>query len=48
MPITDNTLIEELLGKYGLIVLEDIIDSLNKCHKEDSHFEEVRNVLWPI
>ena len=32
MPITDNNLIEELLGKFGIICLEDIIDSLTKCN----------------
>lgn len=38
LAITDNNLIEELLGEYGIICLEDIIDSLIHCNKEDSHF----------
>jgi large subunit ribosomal protein L7e len=48
MPITDNNLIEELLGEFGIICLEDIIDSLTHCSKEESHFNEIKNVLWPI
>lgn len=47
-PITDNNLIEELLGAQGIICVEDIIASLVNCHKDDSHFEEVRQILWPI
>jgi large subunit ribosomal protein L7e len=48
MPITDNNLIEELLGKAtdsGVICIEDIIASVTRC---DDHFEKVRSVLWPI
>ena len=48
LEITDNNLIEELLGKFGIICLEDIIDSLVKCHKDDSHFNEIKEVIWPI
>lgn len=49
MPITDNNLIEELLGlTTGVICIEDIIASLVNCQKSDSHFEEVRKALWPI
>ena len=29
--ISDNNLIEELLGQHGVICLEDIINSLVKC-----------------
>jgi len=49
MPITDNTLIEELLGKAtdsAVICIEDIIDTLVKC--DVSNFSKVREVLWPI
>lgn len=48
LPITDNNLIEELLGQHGIICLEDIIESLVKCHKEDSHFDKVKEIIWPI
>jgi large subunit ribosomal protein L7e len=48
MPITDNNLIEELLGvatESGVICIEDIISSVTHC---DGNFEKVRSVLWPI
>jgi large subunit ribosomal protein L7e len=48
MPITDNNLIEELLGAAtgsGVICIEDIISSVTHC---DGNFEKVRAVLWPI
>ena len=48
LPITDNKLIEDLAGNYGVICLEDIIDSFVNCHKEDSHFAEVRQIVWPL
>jgi hypothetical protein len=48
MSITDNNLIEELLGTYGIICLEDIMDSFLNCHKPDSHINEVREAIWPI
>lgn len=48
MPITDNNLIEELLGTAtGVICIEDIIDALVNCGANE-HFEQVRQVLWPI
>ena len=48
-PLTDNNLIEEILGaSAGVICVEDIIDVLVNCAKPDSHFEEVRQSLWPI
>ena len=48
MPITDNNLIEELLGaSAGVICLEDIIDALVNCGRNE-FFEQVRSVLWPI
>jgi len=48
LPISDNNLIEELLGAHGIICLEDLIDAAFKCSSKDSHFDEVRNVLWPF
>ncbi len=55
-PITNNVLIEELLGDIegssvpGCICLEDIIDNIYNCHKSDANevFQEVRKVLWPF
>jgi large subunit ribosomal protein L7e len=48
LPISDNNLIEELLGAHGIICLEDLIDAAFKCSGKESHFEEVKNVLWPF
>eukprot|EP00347_Sterkiella_histriomuscorum_P007373 403349189 len=48
LAISDNNLIEELLGAHGIICLEDLIDSAIRCNVKDSHFEEVRQVLWPF
>jgi len=48
MPITDNNLIEELLGAAtdsGVICIEDIIESI--AHT-DANFDKVRSILWPI
>jgi len=33
MPISDNILIEELLGSYGVICIEDLIDAFWNCKK---------------
>ncbi len=41
-------MIEELLGQHGIICLEDLIDAATKCNAKDSHFEEVRQILWPF
>lgn len=55
LPITDNNLIEELLGgeedsDMGCICIEDIIDSVYKCfhegHKETFH--KIQKTLWPF
>lgn len=43
VPLTDNNLIEEILGiSAGVICVEDIIDAIVNCASPDSHFEEVR------
>lgn len=58
-PITNNVLIEELLGPtsadaveghIGCICLEDVIDTIVKCWKPDNDkmFERIRDVLWPF
>lgn len=58
-PITNNVLIEELLGPdsvgkvdghMGCICLEDVIDNISKCWKpeNDAMFERIREVLWPF
>ena len=55
LPITDNVLIEELLGgdqfgAYGCICIEDIIDTVFKCHDDNlsSVFSEIQKVMWPF
>lgn len=48
LAITDNNLIEELLGQFNIICIEDIIEGFLKCENIDSHFEEIKKVIWPI
>jgi len=47
-PISDNILIEELLGSQGVICVEDVIDAFWNCKKNQAAYEAVRQVLWPI
>jgi large subunit ribosomal protein L7e len=44
-PITDNAIIEEHLGKYGIVCVEDLIHELFTV---GSHFKEANNFLWPF
>jgi large subunit ribosomal protein L7e len=55
LAITDNVLIEELLGceklgPNGCICIEDIIDCIWKCNSESVYpvFKEILEVLWPM
>jgi large subunit ribosomal protein L7e len=55
LPITDNNLIEELLGgdedsDQGCICIEDIIDTIYKCfHAEYKEtFYKIQKTLWPF
>lgn len=55
LPITDNVLIEELLGgeedsDQGCICIEDIIDSVWKCYVPEytKTFDNIQKVLWPF
>lgn len=48
VPISDNVLIEELLGEKGLICVEDVIDALWQCKKSNEAYEAVKSALWPI
>ncbi|EMD68173.1 hypothetical protein GGP41_001736 [Bipolaris sorokiniana] len=45
LPITDNALIEENLGKYGITCIEDIIHEL---YTVGPNFKAVSNFLWPF
>jgi len=55
LAITDNVLIEELLGcdvlgPQGCICIEDIIETIWKCSDESlfTVFEGIQKVLWPF
>lgn len=45
LALTDNILIEEHLGKYGIICLEDLIHEIYSTGK---HFNEINHFLWPF
>ncbi|KAL2635036.1 hypothetical protein R1flu_006515 [Riccia fluitans] len=44
-PLTDNSIIEEALGKYGIICIEDLI---HEIYNVGPHFKEANNFLWPF
>ena len=43
VPISNNQLVEDLLGAEGLICIEDLVHSLATC---DKHVEQVLSSLW--
>eukprot|EP00823_Brevimastigomonas_motovehiculus_P000061 TRINITY_DN10165_c0_g1_i1.p1 TRINITY_DN10165_c0_g1~~TRINITY_DN10165_c0_g1_i1.p1 ORF type:complete len:280 (-),score=72.30 TRINITY_DN10165_c0_g1_i1:70-909(-) len=43
--LTDNSIIQKVLGKYGVVCVEDIIHEIFTC---GPHFREVNNFLWPF
>jgi len=45
IPLTDNAIIEESLGRYGLICVEDLIHEIFTC---GPHFKQANNFLWPF
>ncbi|XP_028405051.1 60S ribosomal protein L7-like [Dendronephthya gigantea] len=45
IPITDNSLIEQNLGKFGIICVEDLIHEIFTI---GPHFKEANNFLWPF
>jgi len=48
VPISDNVLIEELLGSQGVICLEDMVDAFWSCKKSQTVYEACKAVLWQI
>lgn len=42
IPISNNVLIEELLGTHGIICIEDLIDALWNCKKNQTAYEAVK------
>ncbi|KAK1171404.1 60S ribosomal protein L7-like 1 [Acipenser oxyrinchus oxyrinchus] len=45
VPLTDNTLIEQHMGKHGIICLEDLI---HEIHSVGKRFPVANNFLWPF
>jgi len=43
IPITSNEVIEKVLGKFGIICVEDLI---NEIYTVGKHFKEANNFLW--
>ena len=43
LPINDNKIIEENLGKYGILSIEDIVHEIATC---GPNFKAVTNFLW--
>lgn len=45
LPITDNQLIKDHLGQFGIICVEDVIHEIVTV---GDHFKQVNNFLWPF
>jgi large subunit ribosomal protein L7e len=45
IPLTDNAIIEEAVGKYGIVCIEDII---HEIFTVGPNFKQVNNFLWPF
>ncbi|KAF2654509.1 60s ribosomal protein-like protein l7 [Lophiostoma macrostomum CBS 122681] len=45
VPLTDNEVIEQNLGKYGIICMEDLI---HEIYTVGPNFKQVSNFLWPF
>lgn len=45
VPIADNSVIESVLGKYGIICVEDLIHEIYTC---GPNFKQASNFLWPF
>ncbi|PON58448.1 Ribosomal protein [Parasponia andersonii] len=43
--LTDNAVVEQALGKYGIICTEDLIHEITTV---GPHFKEANNFLWPF
>jgi len=43
--LTDNTIIEESLGKFGVVCMEDLI---HEVYTVGPNFKQVSNFLWPF
>ncbi|KAI3828068.1 hypothetical protein L1987_02163 [Smallanthus sonchifolius] len=45
IPLTDNSVVEQALGKHGIICVEDLIHEILTA---GPHFKEANNFLWPF
>merc|ERR1712225_168442 len=45
LPLSSNQIIEENLGKYGVLSIEDIVHEIVTA---GPHFKQVANFLWPF
>ncbi|KAJ2798472.1 60S ribosomal protein L7, partial [Coemansia guatemalensis] len=45
LPISDNSIIEENLGKYGIICVEDLV---HEIYTVGPNFKAANNFLWPF
>jgi len=45
LPLTDNCVIEEHLGKFGISCFEDLV---HEIYTVGPHFKEANNFLWPF
>lgn len=44
-PLSDNRVIEQSLGKFNVMCMEDLVHEIFTC---GSHFKEANNFLWPF
>jgi large subunit ribosomal protein L7e len=45
IPLTDNSIVESVLGKRGIVSVEDLIHEVSTI---GPHFKEANNFLWPF
>ncbi|KAK7396126.1 hypothetical protein VNO78_16910 [Psophocarpus tetragonolobus] len=45
VPLTDNNIIEQELGKFGIVCLEDMV---HQIYNAGPHFKEVVRFMWPF
>ncbi|KAF3406890.1 hypothetical protein DPV78_000453 [Talaromyces pinophilus] len=45
LPLSDNQIIEENLGKYGIVCIEDLI---HEIYTVGPNFKQASNFLWPF
>ncbi len=45
IPLTDNAIIEESLGKYGIVCMEDLV---HEIYTVGPNFKQASNFLWPF